>query len=229
MRQLEYSVVIPVFNGAQYLGEAIESALGQTIVPRQVIVVDDGSTDESAEVARGFGPALKLIQQPNAGIGAARNAAIPLVETQNLAFLDADDTWVPRKAEWQARAFEAEPELDMVFGFVQPFLTNDAPPGVQAAANLEPAAGYLAGAMMIRTEAFLRAGLFATDVRLGEFVDWYARAERLELRARMLSEVVLHRRIHANNTGLRERDRRTDYLSVVRKAMAERRKDETRL
>jgi hypothetical protein len=77
--------------------------------------------------------------------------------------------------------------------------------------------------MLVRREAFLRVGAFATDVRLGEFIDWYMRARRLGLGESMLPEVVLLRALHANNTGLRERDRRGDYLAVVRRALAARR------
>jgi glycosyltransferase involved in cell wall biosynthesis len=223
MTQPTVSVVIPVFNGERYLADAIASVLTQSLPPRHVIVVDDGSTDGSVAVARNFGAAVQIIQQPNAGAGAARNAALSLVDTGFLAFLDADDTWSGCKTERQLAAFAADPSSDMVFGQMQAFLAADAPPGVRNAAQLAPIAAYLPGTMLVRSHAFLRVGPFVTDVRLGEFIDWYARAERLGLRSVMLPEVVLHRRLHANNTGLRERDQRGDYLSVVRRAMDARR------
>jgi glycosyltransferase involved in cell wall biosynthesis len=223
MTQPTVSVVIPVFNGERYLAEAIESALAQTLPPRRVIIVDDGSTDGSVAVARNCGAAVQIIEQPNGGAGAARNAALPFVDTGFLAFLDADDTWPRMKTENQFAAFAADPSLDMVFGQMLAFLAADAPPGVRSAAQLAPIAACLPGTMLVRRDAFLRAGSFATDVRLGEFIDWYARAERAGLRSFMLPEVVLHRRLHANNTGLRERDQRADYLAVVRRAMDARR------
>jgi len=85
--------VIPAFNAEPYLAEAIQSVLAQGIPGIQVVVVDDGSTDGTAEVAAGFGAQVALIRQPNAGIGAARNAGVERAVGNFLAFLDADDVW----------------------------------------------------------------------------------------------------------------------------------------
>lgn len=98
------SVIVPCFNAAHFLHESIGSALAQTYPPLEVIVVDDGSTDESAAVAAAMGPAVRVLRQDNRGESAARNRAIDAARAEWLAFLDADDVWRPTKLERQLAA-----------------------------------------------------------------------------------------------------------------------------
>ncbi|TMK21727.1 MAG: glycosyltransferase [Actinobacteria bacterium] len=132
------SVLIACYNGGLYLAEAIESVLKQTYPRVELIVVDDGSDDDSADVARRFGSALALVSQPRAGIGAARNRAVSLATGDFLAFLDADDRFLPDKLERQMAAFDADPAIDVVFGNVTEFITPELPSDV-AARFREPA------------------------------------------------------------------------------------------
>ena len=110
------SVVIPVYNGESYLEMAIRSALTQTEPPGEIIVVDDGSTDGSAAIARGFGAPVHCLSQPHAGLSAALNRGIERAHGTFLAFLDADDLWMEAKLARQLDALEANPTLDAVFG-----------------------------------------------------------------------------------------------------------------
>src|ERR1700759_16151 len=123
--------MIGVYNGAPYLGEAIESALAQDYDPLELIVVDDGSTDGSADVARTF-PQIRVVRQENAGNGAARNRAVEEASGQLYAFLDADDRFTPGKLRRQKAALDADPGLDMVFGHVREFLSPDLDEEVRA-------------------------------------------------------------------------------------------------
>lgn len=93
------SVVIPCYNAAPYLAAAITSAIEQTVAPLEIIVVDDGSTDESAAIAESFGPPVQVFRQANRGESAARNQAIDLAQGQWIALLDADDVWNLNKLE----------------------------------------------------------------------------------------------------------------------------------
>src|SRR5580698_6296143 len=95
------SVVIPVRNGVRYLGEAIESVLVQGRRDTEIIVVDNGSTDGSRSVAESFGPAVRVIDEPQRGAAHARNSGVRLARGEYLAFLDADDLWVTGKLERQ--------------------------------------------------------------------------------------------------------------------------------
>src|SRR6056297_2562084 len=97
------SVVIPCYNGQDFVREAIESALGQTTKPLEILVVDDGSTDQSADVIRQFPHPVRLIQQVNQGESVARNLGLDQARGDWVAFLDADDVWQPTKLEEQLR------------------------------------------------------------------------------------------------------------------------------
>ena len=107
MLKADVSVIIPCYNAAPFLGETLESVLCQTVRAREVIVVDDGSTDGSSDVAKQFGPPVRLICQENAGLAAARNRGIEEARGEWIAFVDADDLWEPHKLEKQlAKAAE---------------------------------------------------------------------------------------------------------------------------
>ena len=108
------SVVIPAFNSAEYLREAIQSVLAQTHTGLQVLVIDDGSTDGTADVAKGFGQSVSYVRQDNAGACAARNHGIRLAEGAYVAFLDADDIWVPDKIAKQVAFLENHPDFGAV-------------------------------------------------------------------------------------------------------------------
>jgi glycosyltransferase involved in cell wall biosynthesis len=219
------SVVIPVFNGERYLGEAIESVLGQTRPPDEVVVIDDGSTDASAAVARGFDE-VRCRSQTNAGQSAALNRGVSETRGRFLAFLDADDVWVPEKLALQLEAFLEDPGLDMVFGHAEQFVDPDAPEAVVA--RIRPGRtvlpAHLPSALLVRREAFELVGGLRSEWTVGNVVDWYARATEAGLRQRMLETVVYRRRLHESNIGITEGGSRSDYLAVVRAAL-ERRRD----
>lgn len=110
---LPISVIIPSYNCAGYLPGAVESALGQTLSPAEIIVVDDGSRDETEEVAKrlvSLSPSVRYVRQANAGVSAARNTGVGLATGTWIALLDADDRWHPRKLELQAAAIHGYPE-----------------------------------------------------------------------------------------------------------------------
>jgi glycosyltransferase involved in cell wall biosynthesis len=220
------SVIIPVYNCERYLAEAINSVLAQTHPAHEIIVVDDGSTDSSAQVARRFGSAVRYAFQPNAGIGAARNRGVRLALGNFFAFLDADDLWTDDKLRQQLAAVAEDPRLDAVFGLAKQFHSPelDAVARSRIQCPARPAPGYVAGSMLIRRSAFEGVGPFETGWRVGEFVDWYLRATEAGLRERMLPEVVLHRRLHATNQGVRERAAATDYARILKASLDRRRR-----
>jgi glycosyltransferase involved in cell wall biosynthesis len=219
------SVVMPAYNAERYIGEAIESVLAQTYRPLELIVVDDGSTDGTRAAVERHSGVGRSLAQPNAGIGPARNAGVAVAKGELLAFLDADDLWPPDKLERQVAALRAEPRLDMVFGHAQQFPTPERAEEIERTVSYvrEPAPAYLAGAMLIRRAAFERAGPFPSHLELGEFVEWYLRAIDLGLTSAMHERVVLRRRLHDANQGVRMRGSKDDYVRIVRAALARRR------
>jgi len=115
------SVVIPSYNYARFVREAIDSALAQTYPPLEVIVVDDGSTDATPEVLASYGDRIRVIRQRNEGVARARNAGIATARGDYVAFLDADDVWHPRKLELQIARFDGDPSLGLVHCGVEMF------------------------------------------------------------------------------------------------------------
>jgi glycosyltransferase involved in cell wall biosynthesis len=105
------SVVVPCYNAQAYIQETLASVLAQTARPLEVIVVDDGSTDKSAEIARGLDPGIRVISQKNSGESRARNVGIDSAVGDWIAFLDADDSWAPVKLEVQLRACDGQKDV----------------------------------------------------------------------------------------------------------------------
>lgn len=188
-------------------------------------MIDDGSDDDTGAVARSYGDRIHFARQERGGAGAARNAAVIRSRGDYLAFLDADDRFVPNRLAHQLAALHADPELDMVFGHVREFVSPELPADVKASIRppAEPSPWTSPNLMLIRRTSFDRVGPFATELTVAETIDWYARAVEARLRGLMLPEVVLERRLHGANSGIRERGAQADYLHVVRAAIERRR------
>jgi glycosyltransferase involved in cell wall biosynthesis len=219
------SVVIPAYNAERYLAEAIDSVLMQGDAALELIVVDDGSTDGTHKVVEAY-PQVRYVFEPNAGIGPARNTGIAQARGELLAFVDADDIWVPGKLEWQRAALLNDSSLDMVFGYVQQFPTPELAGEIERTIRYvkEPSPAYFAGTMLIRRAAFERVGPFAGHLRVGEFVDWYLRAIDLGLTSEMFPRLALRRRLHDTNQGIRMRDAQLDYVRIVKASLDRRRR-----
>ena len=219
------SVIIPVYNCERYVAEAIESVRAQTYKPTEIIVVDDGSTDNSAKIIEQYLPSVQYAYQSHNGSGAARNHGIKLAHGNFFSFLDADDIWIKDKLSYQMEAFKSNSRLDMAFGHVINFYSPDLPEHVKNKifCPSDKMPGFTAGTMLIKKESFVRAGAFETNWHLGEFIDWYIRAKECGLTSFMVPEVVLRRRLHADNMGIRDRDSRNDYVRIL-KAFLDRRR-----
>ena len=153
-----------------------------------------------------------------------------MAQGEFLAFLDADDRWPDEKLALQLRAFENDPSLEMAFG--QALQLQNGPAWEAGVKNKHlivdgMVAGMVPGTMLIKRAAFDRVGKFPAGLKVGEFIDWYARAGELQIRSLVLPELLLWRRIHDSNTGLRERQSVTDYARVL-KAKLDRRRAEGR-
>ena len=224
--KLLVSVIIPAYNCEAYLTEAIESVLAQTYPPAEVIVVDDGSTDRTADVAKGFGSQVRYHYQPHEGIGAGRNRGAEMASGELLASLDADDRWVMEKLAWQVEELQANPDLDMVFGHTRQLRHGaEWDRGIMEPSYDGPElmAGMVTGTMLVRTASFFRVGPFRTDLKVGEFIDWYTRAIDAGLIHLTLPQLTLWRRVHDTNVGIRERQSVTDYARVLKASLDRRR------
>lgn len=223
------SVIIPAYNCQSYLAEAIDSVLAQTYQPIEIIVINDGSTDDTETVANQFVPKIRYFHQPNRGLGATRNKGIQLARGDFLAFLDADDVWVADKLEQQLKLFDEDSNLDMAFGYAKQFFSPELEEELKTklthAGEILP--GYFAGTLVIKRMSFLKVGFFETDWRVGEFIDWYTKAQEQKLKSAILPQVVMKRRIHDANMGIRERKHQTDYVRILKASLDRRRQSRT--
>ncbi len=195
------SVIIPAWNAARHIAETIESVLGQTSTDYEVIVVDDGSTDDTVEVARSAGGShVVVLRQPHRGIGAARSAGLAVSRGGLIAHLDADDRWPADRLERLVAAFDGDPDTDAVFGCAVEFVDDDAPPTAAVVTTAQAVRLLTCG--VIERSAHRRYGHFHRKP-MGDQFAWAGRALRAGLRYRQIETVVLHRRIHAGNNAHR--------------------------
>jgi glycosyltransferase involved in cell wall biosynthesis len=221
------SVIMPVYNGEAYLSDAINSVLDQKYNSMELIVIDDGSTDRSAEIVKIFGKKVQYFFQKNSGTADARNHGIRVANGSFFAFLDQDDLWIKDKLLLQISAFKSEPELDIVFGHVQQFLSPDISETLKQNLVCPPSRmpGYLPSAILMKRETFFKVGNFESSWQIGEWADWYVRASELTLKMKMLPELVAMRRIHAGNKGVLQRNSINEYVHILKASLDRRRTD----
>jgi glycosyltransferase involved in cell wall biosynthesis len=224
------SVIIPVYNGGRYVAQALDSVFRQEHKNIEIIAVNDGSTDGTEEILRSYSN-VRYLYQSRKGASKARNEAVKCSSGEFIAFIDADDLWTEDKLRKQKSCFISDPDLDMVFGYVEQFFSPELEESLQDRINISNARmpGYLPGAMLVKRSAFLQVGFFDEGLRLGEFVDWYVRAVDSGLKSFLSGDVVLKRRIHDANSGIREREHRKDYLRVLKASLDRRRETEKKV
>jgi glycosyltransferase involved in cell wall biosynthesis len=204
------SVVIPVYNHGEFVAEAVASVLRQTLPPAELLVVDDGSEDESANRAEAAG--AKVLREPHAGLGRTLNLGIAATTQPLVAFLDADDLWMPDKLERQCAALG---DCDAAFGWVQEFSSMDV--------RCRSMPGLTKGTLLVRRTALERVGPFDESLDKGDFVDWFIRAREAGVTHVMLDRVVLRRRVHRANLARHSVPDQRDYLRVLKRALDRRR------
>ena len=222
---LRLTVVVPCHNAARYLSDALASICDQSLQPAEVVVIDDGSTDDSHLVAERFAPLVRCIRQDNRGISEARNRGIALATGDVIAFLDADDLWTDGSLASRADVLAADPTIDCVAGMVEQFISPELPDEIRRTLVCPPgaSAARVAGTMLVRRAVFDRVGLFDAAFHVGETLDWVARADAAGTVTRTVESIVLRRRIHGANTTARNARVKSDYLRVLKASLDRRR------
>lgn len=203
------SVVIPCYNGAAFIRQALESVLEQTYPNIEIIVVDDGSTDGSAAIVRRVAPQARIIIQPNRGEGASRNRGILAAAGEYVALLDADDWWEKELVARQVEVFLDHPETGCVYSDFAHSIDGEsqgsrharlAPrPEGQVYQRLAEGNFVSASAIMIRRSAFSVAGLFDPKLKSAADYDMWLRLAKTE-EFRSVRCVLSYYRIHGNNS-----------------------------
>lgn len=206
------SVIVPAYQAEAYLDEALKSVLAQDYDEYEVILVDDGSTDRTAEIAAAHG--VRVLRQSNRGPAAARNAGLAVARGELLAILDADDLWPPERLSRQVAYLREHSRDGLVMGMTEAFVT----PGLQRPAHFPPIAdagpypGHLC-TMLVRREIFELIGPFDESLRLSEDLDWLARAGDAGVPIGRLDCTLLRYRVHTANTS---RDQGANYRATMR-------------
>ncbi len=220
------TAVIAVRDGERFLAEAIESVLGQTVSCAEVIVVDNGSTDRSREIAARYEPAVTLLDEPRKGIGPARNAGLAAARGDFVGMLDCDDLWDPCKNEIQLEAFRLNPRLDLVFGHVQQFADPSYDPALHGrlAIPSEPQPGLFLPAMLAPRSIWERVGPWSDDVKVSDGLQWLLRARAMNLQEEMLTETVIRRRVHDANYTRQNANEAGEFAHFLKRSIDERRR-----
>lgn len=213
---LNYSVVIPAYNASETLAETLDSVLGQSITPAEVIVIDDGSTDETARMVSSYPAPVRLVSQSNHGCGHATSTGIELSEHPIIAGLDADDIWLPHKMQRQLDYLATHPETSIVCSQWRLFQHNN--PDRE---NGPVKDGYGRSTLVIRREVYEQIGKIVDPPgNRGELIDWLARCRDAGLSIDLIPEVLSLRRIIAGSLSYgRNQELDRGYLDVARRAI----------
>lgn len=225
------SVIIPNYNYGKFISASVESVLSQTYKNIEVIVVDDGSKDDSLEILKRFGNKIRVVQQKNSGVSAARNHGVSLSNGDLIAFLDADDIWLPEKLERQIEKFNADSEVGLVHCSMilidqenKPIgENNNGQEGWVSEDFLRFESGVVVGAgstALVKRQIFDEVGGF--DLRLSTAADWdfcYRVSRKYKLG--FVTEPLVLYRMHTTNMHGNIKAMEHDILLAFEKAFAE--------
>ncbi|PKM12929.1 MAG: hypothetical protein CVV13_03640 [Gammaproteobacteria bacterium HGW-Gammaproteobacteria-3] len=232
---MNISAVIPAYNSAGFIADAVRSILAQTSPVTEIIIVDDGSTDNTQQIAGALPGPIIYIKQQNQGPSAARNAGINAAKSEWIAFLDADDQWTPDKIDKQLKRLQKKPELVLIAGDMAEIDNHDQviTPSVldkhhllnkfqalqdqaipNALAELVTKNFIPTGTVLVKKSALIEAGLFNQALRFGEDLELWAKIAAKHPIA-CLPEILMLRRQHGNNATQLTAPLLTDLVKVM--------------
>jgi glycosyltransferase involved in cell wall biosynthesis len=218
------SVIIPVYNGGTFLNEAIESVRQQAYVPLEIIILDDGSTDDTGEIAASFEKEVRYHYQPNKGLPAARNSGLRMACGDVITFLDVDDLWSKEKTTLQIELLSNSPSAEIVLGYTQIMLHTGINDGVQVFQEWEsPVLAMSLGGAAFRKSVFDTIGPFDETQRYCDDWDWFMRARELNIEMVVHKEVVQFYRRHGKNMTNQQRLNNHYFIRMLKKSLDRRR------
>ena len=204
---MKISAIVPAWNAADTLHETLDSIAAQTVAPDEVIVVDDGSTDDTARIASRHLLNVKLIQTENRGLPAALNTGIAASTGELIAILDSDDLWEPEKTRIQIAAMENNPAIGVVVGHFSTFECPSIPPERFATLSYVKGGqpGYLGGCLLVRREWLAQEQfMFDETMKTAHLIEWFRMVRAAGIAEKVIPETVMRRRIRPGTLGSRQ-------------------------
>lgn len=211
------SVIIPTHNAQKFIYKTLQSVFGQSVQPDEVIIVDDGSTDNFRDEIKEYSGNIEIVEQANRGVPSARNTGLLKSTGDYIAFIDADDIWCTNKTEHQLDILQRNLEIDLVIGLYSKF--NEEVP-----VDTNPEFRLSLGSSLIRKEAFNKIGHFDEEMFIGEDTDWFYRAREAQLKIFVHEAVVQYYRVHGQGI-TSDNAKKNYYTFVTLKKALERRKN----
>ena len=206
---MSISVVIPAYNASRFLRETLDSVLRQTLPADEILVIDDGSSDDTAAIARSYGPPVRVISRQNAKLGATRNFGTQEATGKWVAFVDADDIWKENKLQLQMEELSRHPEADLCYtghveftaenGGIQLRSPFPAPPADKIREYLFRRSTFLPSSVIIRRQVLLEVGGFCTDPDIAEDWDLWMRLLHAGTKFASCPSPLLFYRIHSTS------------------------------
>ena len=219
------SAIIPTYNGEAYLEEAVNSILAQRYESLEIIIVDDGSTDDTSRIAGSYGDCVYYYYQSNQGVAVACNRGLSLAQGDMIAFLDQDDLWPADKLAVQFPRFVEYPTLDVLFVRIQCKKLVDLPGSEPAFKNTDGPVSFVnLGCGLFKKTVFDRVGKLDETIGSADDIDWVLRALEKNVSIRRQEEVVLYYRMHDRNQSLDNDTCNTNFLKAVKKSLDRRRR-----
>lgn len=224
------SVLIPCYNAGRFLAAAIESVLAQSFQDFEIIVVDDGSSDDSAAVAARY-PQVRYFYHAHSGVSVSRNAALSKAQGEFVVFLDADDLWVPQKLEKQVAYLDSHPDCQLVYTFVENFCDTEPQNRSERQEQLLNAnMDNCLVTCLLRRKLYETYGGYREDYPYGEDTHWVTRLWAAGVNMKhCIPETLYLRRIHDSNLSLSHRKvEQKDIMTLMADALRQARKESKR-
>jgi glycosyltransferase involved in cell wall biosynthesis len=216
----QVSVIICAFNAAKTLEETLNSVANQTLAATEIILVNDGSTDTTVEVAKKF-PQVTVVNQIHKGVGTAINNGLSRATSEFIAFIDSDDLWTPNCLELQMTTLKANPQASGSVGWLEEFICPSLTADQASRFKIrESQIAWVNGATLIRRSLYEKIGKLNTELTIGEWIDWISRAKNSKHQFVTHESIILKRRLHPSSLSIqRKKNPRDGMLDVVRLAL----------
>ena len=218
------SVVMSIYNRAEYVDEAVRSVLADVSAAHELVVVDDGSTDGAGAIASAYADRVVFLRQEHQGCAAAWNLGVQHARGHYVTFCDSDDVWMPVHTGPLLAVLEAQPDVDAVIAATTEFVSPELDPAsLVNRAPYDVTRGPVGGAMLFRRAAFDAVGPFDAQLLQGFWFDWYRRFVDAGARTAAVDDVVLRRRIHNQNSSIVQSEMLGEYARALHSSIVRRR------